>query len=210
MLRHLLRRSPACLSAAVPLAPGTRGALWQRCSLSTAGTAAAGSSQPRVDSTVDPGEVLRFAKLADQWWAPRGPYVGLHQLNHVRVPIIVEAARRDRVARDNGAGAGSLGSSLTGVRLADVGCGGGILSEVGQCRLCTPTHARTRTSPPTPCLAQVLSWIAMWQARMKHTSLVVVVGSGTGALGRLCRWRGRVPGERRSCQGPPVSQQGRG
>jgi 2-polyprenyl-6-hydroxyphenyl methylase/3-demethylubiquinone-9 3-methyltransferase len=59
----------------------------------------------------DPEELARFGKLASRWWDPDGESRPLHDLNPVRRMFVAE-----RVA-------------LQGARVADVGCGGGLLSE---------------------------------------------------------------------------------
>lgn len=65
---------------------------------------------------VSPAEVARFNALAAEWWDPRGPMRPLHAMNPARIGWI-EA----RTARRFG--------SLAGVRLLDVGCGGGLAAE---------------------------------------------------------------------------------
>jgi 2-polyprenyl-6-hydroxyphenyl methylase/3-demethylubiquinone-9 3-methyltransferase len=74
-------------------------------------------------STVDQAEVARFSALADTWWDPRGEMGMLHKFNPVRLGFIKEAACR-RFNRDP-----KRLDSLAGLRLLDIGCGGGILSE---------------------------------------------------------------------------------
>ncbi len=59
----------------------------------------------------DPEELARFGKLASRWWDPQGESRPLHDLNPVRLAFVAE-----RVA-------------LPGATIADVGCGGGLLSE---------------------------------------------------------------------------------
>ena len=73
--------------------------------------------------TVDEHEVARFSRLAGQWWDARGPMAALHKLNPVRLSYI-----RDRAAAHFGRDAKRL-DSLAGLRILDIGCGGGILSE---------------------------------------------------------------------------------
>jgi 2-polyprenyl-6-hydroxyphenyl methylase / 3-demethylubiquinone-9 3-methyltransferase len=73
--------------------------------------------------TVDQGEVERFSRLAGQWWDVRGPMAALHKFNPVRLAYI-----RDRAAAHFGREANQL-DSLAGLRILDIGCGGGILSE---------------------------------------------------------------------------------
>jgi 2-polyprenyl-6-hydroxyphenyl methylase/3-demethylubiquinone-9 3-methyltransferase len=73
--------------------------------------------------TVDAAEVERFARLAADWWAPRGPMAALHKLNPLRLAYIRDqaAARFDRDPKQL--------DCLRGLRMLDIGCGGGILSE---------------------------------------------------------------------------------
>jgi len=74
-------------------------------------------------STVDTAEVERFSRHAADWWAPRGPMAALHKLNPVRLAYIRDQAAA-RFSRDPK----TLGC-LKGLRMLDIGCGGGILSE---------------------------------------------------------------------------------
>jgi 2-polyprenyl-6-hydroxyphenyl methylase/3-demethylubiquinone-9 3-methyltransferase len=73
--------------------------------------------------SVDQDEVARFSRLAAQWWDTRGPMAALHKFNPVRLAYI-----RDRAAEHFGRDPARL-DSLAGLRVLDIGCGGGILSE---------------------------------------------------------------------------------
>jgi 2-polyprenyl-6-hydroxyphenyl methylase / 3-demethylubiquinone-9 3-methyltransferase len=73
--------------------------------------------------SVDPEEVARYHRLAATWWDEQGPFWPLHVLNRVRTGWIV-----DRVARELGRDPDAP-QPLAGLRILDVGCGGGILSE---------------------------------------------------------------------------------
>jgi 2-polyprenyl-6-hydroxyphenyl methylase/3-demethylubiquinone-9 3-methyltransferase len=74
-------------------------------------------------SSIDTAEVERFARLAADWWNPRGPMSALHKFNPVRLAYI-----RDQVAKHFDRDPKKL-ACLTGLRMLDIGCGGGILSE---------------------------------------------------------------------------------
>jgi 2-polyprenyl-6-hydroxyphenyl methylase/3-demethylubiquinone-9 3-methyltransferase len=74
-------------------------------------------------TTVDRGEVEQFSRLAAQWWDERGPMAMLHKFNPVRLSYI-----RDQVSIHFGRNARQIGC-LSGLRILDIGCGGGILSE---------------------------------------------------------------------------------
>jgi 2-polyprenyl-6-hydroxyphenyl methylase/3-demethylubiquinone-9 3-methyltransferase len=76
-----------------------------------------------ASSSVDPREVERFARMAAKWWDPRGPMAPLHKLNPVRVGYI-----RDRATEQFGRDPKLIGC-LKGLRILDIGCGAGILSE---------------------------------------------------------------------------------
>ncbi|HET7849586.1 MAG TPA: bifunctional 2-polyprenyl-6-hydroxyphenol methylase/3-demethylubiquinol 3-O-methyltransferase UbiG [Pseudolabrys sp.] len=76
-----------------------------------------------VGSSVDRAEVERFARHAADWWNPRGPMAALHKFNPVRLGYI-----RDQAAAHFGRDAKKL-DCLKGLRILDIGCGGGILSE---------------------------------------------------------------------------------
>ena len=96
-------------------------------SVGTSGASASHSSPS--PSTVDAEEVRKFGSLAKQWWDDDGgPFAGLHQMNLVRVPIIRDAAVA-ALGLDPHPG---TGKPLDGVRILDIGCGGGILSEVSE------------------------------------------------------------------------------
>ncbi|HXZ21464.1 MAG TPA: bifunctional 2-polyprenyl-6-hydroxyphenol methylase/3-demethylubiquinol 3-O-methyltransferase UbiG [Pseudolabrys sp.] len=74
-------------------------------------------------SSVDEAEVERFSRHAADWWNPRGPMAALHKFNPVRLGYIRDqtAACFDRDPRKL--------DCLKGLRMLDIGCGGGILSE---------------------------------------------------------------------------------
>jgi len=76
-----------------------------------------------ASSSVDPREVERFARMAATWWDPRGAMAPLHKLNPVRLAYV-----RDRAAEHFGRDPKLLGC-LKGLRLLDIGCGGGLLAE---------------------------------------------------------------------------------
>jgi 2-polyprenyl-6-hydroxyphenyl methylase/3-demethylubiquinone-9 3-methyltransferase len=78
---------------------------------------------PAQSPTVDPNEVARFAALAADWWDPAGRMGMLHKFNPVRLRYIKEAACRQFARDPKGL------DSLAGLRILDIGCGAGILSE---------------------------------------------------------------------------------
>lgn len=74
-------------------------------------------------SSVDSTEVERFSRMAATWWDPRGPMAALHKFNPVRLAYIRDqaASRFDRDPKKL--------DCLKGLRILDIGCGAGILSE---------------------------------------------------------------------------------
>ena len=73
--------------------------------------------------SIDPGEVSRFAAMAGEWWDANGPMRPLHRLNPIRLAYIKEriAAHFDRDA--------TVSRALDGLRILDIGCGAGLVSE---------------------------------------------------------------------------------
>jgi 2-polyprenyl-6-hydroxyphenyl methylase/3-demethylubiquinone-9 3-methyltransferase len=69
------------------------------------------ASQPRVPANVDQAELAKFQALASRWWDPQSEFRPLHEINPLRLAWI------DRMA------------PLSGRRVVDIGCGGGILAE---------------------------------------------------------------------------------
>jgi len=74
-------------------------------------------------SSVNQDEVDRFSRQAATWWDARGPMAALHKFNPVRLAYIRDKAA-ERFARDP-----KKLDCLKGLRMLDIGCGGGILSE---------------------------------------------------------------------------------
>jgi len=74
-------------------------------------------------TTIDQAEVDRFSRLAAEWWNPKGKFKPLHKFNPVRLTYI-----RDAVCAHFGRDP-SAPKPFDGLRLLDIGCGGGLLSE---------------------------------------------------------------------------------
>ncbi len=74
-------------------------------------------------SSIDQGEIDKFSAMAREWWDPRGKFRPLHMMNPCRLDYVTRqiAAQfdRDLTAR----------RPLEGLRLLDIGCGGGLMAE---------------------------------------------------------------------------------
>ena len=76
-----------------------------------------------VQTTIDPGEIEKFQAMAAEWWTPEGKFKPLHMLNPCRLDYITAqiAAEFERdLAADQ---------PFQWLRILDIGCGGGLLSE---------------------------------------------------------------------------------
>lgn len=73
--------------------------------------------------TIRPEEADFFAKLARDWWNPKGPMASLHQVNPVRLAFV-----RDAIDA-HWTGASSAAKPLAGRSALDIGCGAGLLCE---------------------------------------------------------------------------------
>ncbi len=76
-----------------------------------------------TSASVDPAEVEKFSRIAEQWWDPRGKFAPLHRFNPVRLDFITARAAA-RFGRDV-----NRSAAFAGLGLLDIGCGGGLLAE---------------------------------------------------------------------------------
>jgi 2-polyprenyl-6-hydroxyphenyl methylase/3-demethylubiquinone-9 3-methyltransferase len=77
----------------------------------------------KASPSIDPAEVERFSALAETWWDPRGSMAPLHRLNPARLGFL-----RERLTAHFAREAKGL-RPFAGLRMLDVGCGGGLISE---------------------------------------------------------------------------------
>ncbi len=75
------------------------------------------------EANVDPAEIERFGSMAARWWDAEGVFRPLHQLAPARLGFV-----RDVVTAALGLPGTGL-KPLAGVRLIDIGCGGGLVAE---------------------------------------------------------------------------------
>ena len=73
--------------------------------------------------SVNPAEVEKFSAMAEEWWDPNGKFRPLHKFNPIRLTFI-RAIAAEHFGRDP-KGLRPFG----GIKLLDIGCGGGLLSE---------------------------------------------------------------------------------
>jgi 2-polyprenyl-6-hydroxyphenyl methylase/3-demethylubiquinone-9 3-methyltransferase len=76
-----------------------------------------------VTNTVDPAEIAKFEAMAAEWWNPEGKFKPLHMLNPCRLDYITTQIAAE-FGRDLDAPA-----PFAGLRILDIGCGGGLLCE---------------------------------------------------------------------------------
>ncbi|SET06714.1 3-demethylubiquinone-9 3-methyltransferase [Oceanicella actignis] len=74
-------------------------------------------------NTVDPAEVAKFEAMAAEWWDPNGKFKPLHMLNPCRLDYAVA-----QIAAQHGRDPDAP-RPFEGLRILDIGCGGGLLSE---------------------------------------------------------------------------------
>ena len=72
--------------------------------------------------TINKKEIDKFSKLADEWWDPEGKFKPLHNFNPVRLKYI-----KDTITKKFGNKSKKL--PLKNIKILDIGCGGGLLSE---------------------------------------------------------------------------------
>lgn len=76
-----------------------------------------------MTTTVDASEIAKFEAMAAEWWDPNGKFKPLHMLNPCRLDYITSQIAEE-FDRDL-----STPRAFEGLRILDIGCGGGLLSE---------------------------------------------------------------------------------
>jgi len=73
-------------------------------------------------STINRGEIDKFSKIANEWWDPEGKFKPLHKFNPIRIQYIKEnITKHFNINKKN--------LPLRNLKILDIGCGGGLLSE---------------------------------------------------------------------------------
>ena len=79
------------------------------------------------NNTINKKEIEKFSKIAEEWWDPEGKFKPLHKFNPIRISYIKENVIKSFKLDYNK-------TPLKNIKILDVGCGGGLLSEP-MCRL---------------------------------------------------------------------------
>ena len=74
------------------------------------------------NSTINNKEIEKFSKIAKEWWNPKGKFKPLHKFNPIRIKYIKENIVSDFKIKNKY-------KPLNGLKVLDIGCGGGLLSE---------------------------------------------------------------------------------
>jgi len=78
-------------------------------------------------NSINKKEIEKFSKIAEEWWNPDGKFKPLHNFNPIRIKYI-----KDNIVKDFNIK--SLDKPFKNIKILDIGCGGGLLSEP-MCRL---------------------------------------------------------------------------
>ena len=79
------------------------------------------------NNTINKKEIEKFSKIAEEWWNPEGKFKPLHKFNPIRISYIKENIIKTFKLDHKKA-------PLKNIKILDIGCGGGLLSEP-MCRL---------------------------------------------------------------------------
>ena len=78
-------------------------------------------------NSINKKEIEKFSKIAEEWWNPNGKFKPLHNFNPIRIKYIKENIIKDLNIK-------SSSKPLKNIKILDIGCGGGLLSEP-MCRM---------------------------------------------------------------------------
>ena len=76
-----------------------------------------------MSTTINKQEIQKFSKLADEWWDVNGKFKPLHMFNPARIEYITEKIKKHYKLNN------SISHYLDGLKILDIGCGGGLISE---------------------------------------------------------------------------------
>ena len=77
----------------------------------------------KMSTTINKEEIQKFSKLSEEWWDVNGKFKPLHMFNPIRIEYITENIKKHlKIKKDKV-------NSLEGLKILDIGCGGGLISE---------------------------------------------------------------------------------
>ena len=79
------------------------------------------------NSTINKKEIEKFSRMAEEWWDPSGKFKPLHKFNPIRIAYIRDNIIKTLKLKDKN-------KPLEKIKILDIGCGGGLLSEP-MCRM---------------------------------------------------------------------------
>ncbi|WP_281981162.1 bifunctional 2-polyprenyl-6-hydroxyphenol methylase/3-demethylubiquinol 3-O-methyltransferase UbiG [Thalassorhabdomicrobium marinisediminis] len=125
---------------------------------------------PTTASTIDPAEIAKFEAMAAEWWDLEGKFKPLHMLNPTRLDYITGqiAAEFDRDL--------SADAPFAGLRILDIGCGGGLLCEP-MARLGAEVVGADAAAGNIP-VAQIHAEQAGLQIDYRHTTAEAMAADG--------------------------------
>ena len=74
-------------------------------------------------TTINKAEIQKFSNLADEWWDEKGKFKPLHLFNPIRIEYITQKIKQHFHLEN------SKSNFLEGLKILDIGCGGGLISE---------------------------------------------------------------------------------
>ena len=74
------------------------------------------------NNTINKKEIDKFSRIAEEWWDPEGKFKPLHKFNPIRISYIKNNIINTFKLKNNE-------KPLKGIKILDIGCGGGLLSE---------------------------------------------------------------------------------
>ena len=76
-----------------------------------------------MSTTINKEEIQKFSRLAEEWWDVNGKFKPLHMFNPIRIEYITDNIKKYfKIKKDKA-------NYLEGLRILDIGCGGGLISE---------------------------------------------------------------------------------